>query len=110
MLRMLFIQVLVYSVTSLGYSVPAIITAMSADQPKNVFQVAQGNLITAVVGMMSNTAPCFSFYLFTLSSALFRKELKNLFRRLITIGIRQQHSQTQMPNTLNIRRIATTKC
>jgi hypothetical protein len=75
-LRMLLVQVLVYSVTGLGYSVPAILTAMTDDQPKNVFQVAQGNLITAVVGMMSNTRPRFSFYLFTLSSDLFSERTK----------------------------------
>ena len=110
MLRMLLVQVLVYSVTGLGYSIPAIITAMTADQPKNVVEVAQGNLITAVVGMLSNTGPCLSFYLFTLSSALFRKELNNLFRRLFRIGIHLQHGPTQMSNTDHTRRMRTTKC
>ena len=110
MLRMLLVQVLIYSVTGLGYSIPAIITAMSADQPKNVFQVAQGNLITAVVGMLSNTGPCCSFYLFTLSSALFRKELKNLFRRLFRIRAQPRLVQSQVSKTELTRRMGTTKC
>ena len=108
-LRMLLVQVFVYSVTGLGYSVPAIITAASADQPKNVLEVAQGNLITAIVGMLSNTGPCFSFYLFTLSSGLFRRELRNLFRRLARMEIHPDRSRTQMSKTGHTKRMGTTR-
>lgn len=81
MIRMLFLQVLIYCTTGLTYSVSAIYTAVNASQPKNVFQVAQENMITVTVGMLSNTGPCLSFYLFTLSSGLFRRELKKLYLR-----------------------------
>ena len=108
-LRMLLVQVFVYSVTGLGYSIPAIITATSADQPKNVLEVAEGNLITAIVGMLSNTGPCFSFYLFTLSSGLFRKELKNLLLRLVRMNTHPELSRTQMSNTAHTKRIGVTQ-
>lgn len=49
--RMLFCQVLVYCVTGVAFS----------------------------IGMISNFGPNFSFYIFTLSSELFRKEFKKLF-------------------------------
>jgi len=75
MLRMLFFQVFVYCITCLAYSIATIISSITASQVKDVFQVAQESLITAVMGMMTNTGPCLSFYLFTLSSGLFRKEL-----------------------------------
>ena len=103
-LRMLFVQVLVYCVTSLAFSIAFIVTAISASQPKNVFQVAQENMINAVVGMMSNTGPCLSFYLFTLSSSPFRQALKRLFCRLNQMTHDQSHqTYTQLPNTGRFR-------
>ena len=78
MLRMLFFQVFVYCITCLAYSIATIISSITASRVKDVFQVAQESLITAVMGMMTNTGPCLSFYLFTLSSGLFRKELIRL--------------------------------
>ncbi|CAF3852293.1 unnamed protein product [Adineta steineri] len=80
-LRMLFLQVLVYSGTGLAFSIAMILIAINANQPKNVFQLAQDNMTIAAIGMFSNNGPCLSFYLFTLSSTLFRKELKKLFCR-----------------------------
>jgi hypothetical protein len=82
-LRMLFVQVFVYSVTGLTFSVSLIITTATSGQSKNLLQVAEENLVNAIVGVLSTTGPCLSFYLFTLSSDLFRKELKSLFNRFI---------------------------
>jgi hypothetical protein len=77
MLRMLIVQVLVYCVTGLIFS--STIIYSSINPPTYAFQVSQYNIIYALAGMGSNIGPCLSFYLFTLSSGLFRKELKNLF-------------------------------
>ncbi|UJR12411.1 hypothetical protein I4U23_016588 [Adineta vaga] len=55
MLRMLLVQVLVYIVTGLNFSIAQIIIVSNANQPKNVVQVAQENLINAFVGMLTNT-------------------------------------------------------
>jgi hypothetical protein len=107
MLRMLFVQVLVYCVTGLTFSVAIIITSINASQPKNVFQVAQENMVNAVVGMLSTLGPCISFYLFTLSSGLFRKELQNLFCKLNCTGNRSQPIQTQSSNTRRVTKITT---
>ena len=81
-LRMLAVQVLVYGGTGLTFSIAWMVTAMKANQTKDVVQVAQENLLNAVVGLLSNLGPNLSFYLFTLSSSLFRKELKNLFKQV----------------------------
>jgi hypothetical protein len=96
---MLIVQVLVYSITGLTFSIALIYTAIIANQPKNIFQVAQENMINAVVGMLSDVGPCLSFYLFTLSSSLFRKELKNLFCRHNRIGNLSQQTATHITNT-----------
>ena len=85
MFRMLLVQVLVYCVTGLTFSIAIIITSISASQTKNIFQIAQENMVNAVVGMFSTLGPCVSFYLFTLSSSLFRKELKHLFYKVTCI-------------------------
>jgi hypothetical protein len=103
MLRMLFVQVLVYCVTALSYSIATIISSINASQRKNVVQVAQESLITAVLGMLSNTGPCLSFYLFTLSSGLFREELKKLLCRSHRIGNRSQKVSTQLSNKVRLR-------
>ena len=100
LLRMLFVQVLVYFVTATAYSIGEIVSSISAIQPENVVRVAQDILSTAIVGMMSNTGPCLSFYLFTLSSGLFRKQLKKLFCRTNRVDVIQlQPIQRQPPNT-----------
>ncbi|UJR14363.1 hypothetical protein I4U23_001359 [Adineta vaga] len=104
MLRMLFVQVFVYCITGLTFSVALIYTAINASKTKNILEVAQENMINAVVGMMSTVGPCLSFYLFTLSSGLFRKELKNLFVQIYLIGGHLQ-VPTTMPNTGHRRTI-----
>lgn len=103
MLQMLFIQVLVYCVTGLTFSVAMIYTSITANRTKTIFEAAQENMINAVVGMLSNTGPCTSFYLFTLSSSLFRKELKDLFCFWKRNGIRPQQIQNQTTNTSRVR-------
>lgn len=105
---MLLVQVLVYCITSLTYSIATIISSINANQPKNVLQVAQESLITAVLGMLTNTGPCLCFYLFTLSSGLFRREIKKLFWKITGIRSPQQQGQTQTLNTINVRPMVTT--
>ncbi|CAF1299477.1 unnamed protein product [Adineta steineri] len=99
MLRMLLVQVLVYCITGLTFSVALIITAINASAPKNAFQVAQENMINAAVGMLSTVGPCLSFYLFTLSSGLFRKELKKLYEKIHRAENHPQQITIQTTNT-----------
>ncbi|CAF0784309.1 unnamed protein product [Adineta steineri] len=98
MLRMLFIQVFVYCVTILAYSIATIYTSITAIQTQTVFQVAQENMIIDVLGMLTNNGPCLSFYLFTLSSALFRKELKKLFLKFNQIYEEPQNGTSRLQN------------
>ncbi|CAF0832539.1 unnamed protein product [Adineta steineri] len=98
MLRMLFIQVFVYCVTILAYSIATIYTSITAIQTQTVFQVAQENMIIDVLGMLTNNGPCLSFYLFTLSSALFRKELKKLFFKFNQIYQEPQNGTSRLQN------------
>jgi hypothetical protein len=97
MLRMLIVQVLVYCVTGLTFS--AMIIYSTINPPTNNSQVGQYNMVYAVIGMGSNAGPSLSFYLFTLSSAVFRKELKNIFCRGNRIDMQPQHHPIQSLNT-----------
>jgi len=105
-LRMLSVQVFVYSVTGLVFSITLIITTAVSSQSRNVFQMAQGNLANAIVGVVSTTGPCLSFYLFTLSSSLFRKELKRFFNKFIRSG--NQPPQEHQHHVINIAAIKET--
>jgi hypothetical protein len=101
LVRMLLAQVLVYSITGLTFSIALIIIATNKNHQKSVLTIARENLIIAIVGMLSNTGPCSSFYLFTLSSRLFRKELKKLFNRNAENGIQSSAGQTSTGNALD---------
>jgi hypothetical protein len=48
---------------------------------KNDLEKAKDTYLESVAGWIAIAVPCLSFYLFTLSSKLFRHELMNLFCR-----------------------------
>lgn len=98
--RMLLCQVLVYCVTGVAFSIGMIVTSMNPSAQKNVYQLAQDSMINAVVGMFSNFGPNFSFYIFTLSSGLFRKELKKLFVHTSRADIQVEPMRTFTSNNL----------
>ncbi len=50
---MLFIQVFVYNVSGITFSIALIIIAMNTNREKAVFNMAQENLILAIVEMFS---------------------------------------------------------
>ncbi len=50
---MLFIQVFVYNVSGITFSIVLIIIAMNTNREKAVFNMAQENLILAIVEMFS---------------------------------------------------------
>jgi hypothetical protein len=79
-LRMLLVQCLVFIVTGAPFSISWLYVLLTASQNSNILHVAKDNLLTDVVGYLSVTGSCISFYLFTSSSSLFRRELLHLFK------------------------------
>ncbi len=77
-LRMLLVQCVVIIITGAPFSIGWLYVSLTPNQ--NIIQVAKDNLITDVVGYLSVTGSCISFYLFTLSSSLFRRQLRPLFK------------------------------
>lgn len=73
LVRMMLFQSLLFGLTTMSSSLVnlyASLVGLSAD-----------NLLSNIFASISLTGPCMSFYLFTLSSQLFRRELMSLFHR-----------------------------
>ena len=76
---MLLIQVLCLVILSLPVSVQKIYSEMTYDQWKSAEHKLIENFIATLVVLLALTNSSTSFYLFTLTGKVFRKELKNLF-------------------------------
>ena len=76
---MLLIQVLCLVILSLPVSVQKIYSEMTYDQWKSAEHKLIENFIATLVVLLAMINSSTSFYLFTLTGKVFRKELKNLF-------------------------------
>lgn len=80
LIRMLLIQCFVLSTTTMSQTIGNLyISITSMLRVKNDLDKAMDNLLYNNVGCVALSGPCLSFYVFTLSSQLFRNELANLF-------------------------------
>ncbi|UJR18043.1 hypothetical protein I4U23_004944 [Adineta vaga] len=78
--RMMLAQCLYFGLLSTPISVSYLYVAVRINVISDALQTAKDILFINISGLLSITAACTSFYLFTLSSPLFRRELANLFR------------------------------
>ncbi|CAF1264989.1 unnamed protein product [Adineta ricciae] len=81
LIQMMIVQCVYFSVTSSSISINWIYVAARPPLAMDALQVAKDDLFAQITGFTSLTGACTSFYLFTLSSKLFRSELVNLFKR-----------------------------
>ncbi|CAF1206502.1 unnamed protein product [Adineta ricciae] len=79
LIQMMFVQCVIFMLTASLPSVQFIYTSVRSSLVIDDLQSAKDNLFYNVCGFVSLTVPCLSFYLFTLSSKLFRCELMKLF-------------------------------
>jgi magnesium-transporting ATPase (P-type) len=79
LIQMLLIQSSVFGLTSTALSIGNLYVSITNNlMVKNNLEKAKDNFLTNGLGYIALTGPCMSFYLFTLSSQLFRHELTNL--------------------------------
>jgi magnesium-transporting ATPase (P-type) len=99
LIQMLLIQCFVFGSTTTAFSIGTLYISITNNlMMKTDLQKAKDNYLTNILNSISNIGPCMSFYLFTLSSQLFRRQLMNLFcwRRPVQIvtttnrGVRTQ--------------------
>lgn len=81
LIRMMIFQCAFFSMTSSLISISWIYTAVKPTVVSDAFQAARDDLFVQVVGAISITGSTTSFYVFVLSSRLFRDELMHLFHR-----------------------------
>lgn len=75
LLKLLFIQVLTIVLTILSFIVYRLRASFTSDANKSQFELAQGNFLLQISTVISHISHAISFYLFTLASTIFRREL-----------------------------------
>ncbi len=81
LIQMTLVQSLALGLPTTAYSIGSLYVASRAGLQLNAAQEASDTFLLAVLACIALLSPCLSFYLFTLSSKLFRRELLCLFRR-----------------------------
>ncbi|CAF0817229.1 unnamed protein product [Adineta steineri] len=79
LIQMMFAQCIVFILTASLPSVQYIYASVRANVTVDAVQSAKDSLFSSIANFVSLSVPCMSFYLFTLSSKLFRNELMKLF-------------------------------
>jgi len=81
LLRMLTAQVLLIIVFTLPFSIYRLYSTFTVNLTKSTLRIAQENLAFQIVGAMTYFAHSSSFYLYTLTGTLFRKEFIKIINR-----------------------------
>ncbi|CAF4104502.1 unnamed protein product [Adineta steineri] len=79
LIRMMIAQCAYFAVLTTPISGSYMYISLTINTVLDDLQFAQVNLFTNIAGLLSTTGACTSFFVFTLSSKLFRHELKHLF-------------------------------
>lgn len=79
LIQMMLIQCFMFSATGIPGGILSIYTSAVSSVALNAVEKTLNNFLTTVFGFLALTGPCTSFYLFTLSSQLFRLEIFRLF-------------------------------
>jgi hypothetical protein len=81
LIQMMLAQSFTLGLTTTSYSVVNLCVALVPNPGSDPLTTAINNLLSNVFAYIALTGPCVSFYLFTLSSKLFRNELMRLLLR-----------------------------
>lgn len=83
LIQMVIIQSFVFASTTTSYSIVQLYISITTNTMKiDDLTKAKYNYASVVANYISLAGPCLSFYLFTLSSELFRRQLIDLFKRV----------------------------
>ncbi|CAF3492710.1 unnamed protein product [Adineta steineri] len=81
LLRMLIAQVLVIMIATLPYSINQLYSSFTVNITKSTLRIAQESFATRVLGSLTSFAHTTSFYLYTLTGTIFRKEFHKIIQR-----------------------------
>jgi len=80
LIGMMIFQCIYFCLLSIPLSINWIYASFKANSEINALQSAKDDMFVQIVGYLSLTCACTNFYVFTLTSQLFRRELINLFK------------------------------
>lgn len=95
---MIIVQLCVYLITNLPFTIYLVYSAVTAFQTKSNFRLAIEKFITVIVYLLSNINFSATFYIYILTTRIFRKDLKQIFQkiRLFQICFAFQRNPTLM--------------
>lgn len=109
LIHMLTIQFVVFASTTMGHSICQLYVSITSNTTQlNALERAKNNYLIIVSNWISIVGPCLSFYLFTLSSKLFRCEVIGLFKQRRPVqgqtnpNFTEDRWEYQFPNPLSI--------
>jgi H+/gluconate symporter-like permease len=83
--KMLFIQVITILLTISPFIIYRLRASLIANNMKSQYQLAQENLFLQTATVVSLISPSISFYLFTLSGTIFRRELLRILSTCLQV-------------------------
>jgi hypothetical protein len=84
-LKMLLIQVITILLTIIPFIVYRLRASFTSNYVKTQYEIAQDNLFLQTATVISLISHSISFYLFTLSGAIFRHELNHFLSKYLRI-------------------------
>ncbi|CAF1330840.1 unnamed protein product [Adineta steineri] len=104
-LRMLFAQIIMYTIITIPWMLYSINTIISSYIPnKSADRITVENFVTAVAGGLVFSFPAISFYLYTLTSSMFRGELLNMLQSLFCWKCFFNNHRIEPATSFNIQR------
>ncbi|UJR24101.1 hypothetical protein I4U23_027068 [Adineta vaga] len=104
-LRMLFVQIIVFILITTPWMIYSINNIISSFiQNKTSDRIAIENFITTIAGALAFLFPSLSFYLYTLTSSMFRDELISLIKHLFCCKYFIKNHRIEPTNTNGTQR------
>lgn len=101
LLRMLTVQVLMITLTTIPGQIVLIYQTLTSFQTKSLYVQAQERFALQLLGGLGYLSHASGFYLYTLTGSLFRKELIKILRKIFYLFLNEQN-QTNTRTTPNI--------
>jgi magnesium-transporting ATPase (P-type) len=95
LMLMLFLQVILITITAVPHAIQKLYSTLTLDVPKDDFQKAADNVFIIVVRTISFFNHSCTFYILTLSGKMFREELCKIMKKIIC-KTRHQRLQTNL--------------
>lgn len=103
LMLMLFLQVILITITAVPHAIQKLYSTLTLNDPKDDFRKAADNVFTIIVRTISFFNHSCTFYILTLSGKMFRQEFYKILKKILC-KTRQQHSH----NNLQLRTLTNT--